>query len=135
MICKNCGALIEDEITVCPECGTAVEENEGGEIVAAKDPGKALGIISLILGIVGVVASPCTCTCFGGFLPFVASIVGIILGVIGGKKSTAAGFSNKLAKIGMILSIVGVVLFVALLIVIIIFNGASFLTGFAMPSN
>lgn len=137
MICKNCGSEVSG--AYCEYCGARVEQNgeeqqqiyrdpyvDNGyqtteQIVDAqpsqpeKDPGKGLGIAALVLGIFAILfGTICSClaACLGGFLPLVCGIAGIVLGAIGYKKSKAAGFSNKLALIGMIISIVAVVLIV-----------------------
>lgn len=97
MYCKNCGNFFENGDT-CPSCGTKMA-----------DPGKGLGIASLVLGICGLVFSwLCSCffTCFSGLFPLVLSVVGLILGIVGNNKSKAAGFKNTLATVGLILSIV-----------------------------
>jgi hypothetical protein len=129
MICNNCGCEVNGEY--CNNCGARVDYNAelnvdnsvNAEIVTpAKDPGKGLGIASLVLGIVAIAfGTICSClaACLGGFLPLVCGIVGIVLGVLANKKSKQAGFNNKLAKIGMILSIVAC----ALIVLFIILNG------------
>jgi hypothetical protein len=71
-------------------------------------PGKTLGIVSLVAGIVGFF-----------FLAFVAPIVGIITGVIGGRQSKAAGVTNTPAKAGLIISIIALVLQIILTIVLV----------------
>ena len=91
-----------------------------------EDPGQKLGTISLILGIVGLaVGSICSClfACLGGILPLAAAIVGIVLGKQAQDKSAAAGFENKRAKIGMILSIVATAIIVVFIIINAIAGG------------
>lgn len=65
----------------------------------ASDPGQTFGILSLVM------------------IPLGLTIVGIVLGVLGKKKSQAAGFSGQLSKIGLIANIVISVL-AALIIVV-----------------
>ena len=68
------------------------------------DPGKGMGIASLVLGIVGL----CTGSLFG--LGCVLGIVGIVLAVISGNKSSAVGLKrNGLAIAGLVCSIIAVV--------------------------
>lgn len=62
-------------------------------------PGKTLGIVSLVLGLVGFF-----------IIAFAAPIAGIITGVIAGRQSKAAGVKNTPAKAGLIISIVALVL-------------------------
>lgn len=89
---------------------------EGTYEAPATGGSNALAIIALICGILSLVC----CACYGaGILP---GIVGIILGVLGMKKCPKAG----MAKVGMILSIVGIVLGIIMLIVTIISGGAMY---------
>jgi len=63
------------------------------------DPGKGLSIAALVLGICGLVVP------YGGFA---TSIVGLILGIQGKKKSEAVGIQSGIAKAGIVLSIIGI---------------------------
>lgn len=80
-----------------------------------EDPGKGMGTAAFVLGIVSLSVGT-ICTCFlwylGGFLPLIAAIVGIVMGKMAMNKSAAAGFENKKAKTGMILSIVATIVIV-----------------------
>lgn len=57
-----------------------------------EDPGKTFGIISLVTSLLGI------------------SLLGLIFGIIGRKKSKAAGYSNGLALAGIIISIIGMII-------------------------
>lgn len=121
MICPTCGKEIEDGALVCEYCnqeftyeeeaveGAAEETVEtvvDGEVKA--QPSNVLAIIALVCGICGIL---------GVFAPF-TSIAAIVLAVVYMKKG---GVENKkMAKIGMILGIVGLVLFVVSCVVSII---------------
>lgn len=122
MFCTKCGTTLTED-GVCPVCNPAVEEIAVDGVAApAANPGKVLGIVSLILGIVSLVLGlpcSCACACLGSFLPFCCSIGGIITGALGMKKSSDAGMKNTLALVGLILSIVAVIVCV----LFIIFNG------------
>ena len=71
----------------------------------AEDPGKTLGIIGLVL-------------CF------VFALAGLIVSIIAKKKSTAAGFTNTPANVGVILgwifTILGVVVAIFYIIIIVV---------------
>ena len=135
MKCTFCGAELNDDAMFCTECGRAIEaapaEPAEAFVKAEKDPGKILGIIALILGIVAIalpiIAIPTFCCCgwililVAEVISFVCAIAGIILGVLGSKKSAAAGYKNILAKIGMILSIVSAALVALALVLVVIF--------------
>jgi hypothetical protein len=104
--------------------------------VPAADPGKLLNLISLICGAVGLVFSAlCTCLggCLGGFIPALVGVAAIVTGVLGMKKSKAAGFKNTKALVGVILSGVGlasIVLFVLINAIIGGLNGMSQAQGY-----
>ena len=114
--CTNCGAALAQETPV-EEVVAAVEETPVEEVIApvegvvetpAKDPGKTLGLVSLILGIAALVlGSVCSCAfaCLGGSFAFALSAAAVVTGILGMNKSKAAGFKNTLALIGMILGI------------------------------
>ena len=69
------------------------------------DPGKVMAIISLILGILGIL------TGWAWGLGCILGVVAVILGVISGNKSQAAGFPKSgLALAGLICGIVGILL-------------------------
>lgn len=62
-----------------------------GQAVPAQDPGRTLGIVGLV----------CSVLC---------SIVGLVVSIIALNKSKAAGYNNQLAKAGIVVSIVMMVL-------------------------
>lgn len=127
MKCNNCG---NENVTgaFCEVCGTEmvaepiaeatnepviVNEANVVEADAAVDPGKTLGTVSMILGIVGIVLGitcPCAFACLGSIAPFIISVAGVILGILAMSKSKAAGLKNKTALIGVILCAVAIVL-------------------------
>ena len=115
VFCANCGASLQVEeaqtqtYTPAPDFGTAPEINPTVEVV---DPGKKMGLAAFILGIVSTALSvlcSCVCGCIGP-VALIAGVVGLILSVMAVKKSKAVGIDNKQAKIGFILSAVGVAL-------------------------
>ena len=126
MLCNNCGNLLADDAAFCNACGASTNPAPEPQqptyappqptyVPTLEDPGKGMGTAALVLGICGL-SLGVLCTCFlwyvGGFLPLIAAVVGIILGKMGMNKSAAAGFENKRAKTGMILSIVAVIVIV-----------------------
>lgn len=122
MFCTNCGTTLTED-GVCPVCNPVTEEIVVDDVAApAVNPGKTLGLISMILGIASLVLGlpcSCVCACLGSLLPFCCSVGGIITGALGMKKSSYAGMKNTMALVGLILSIVAIVVCV----VFIIFNG------------
>ena len=115
MYCNKCGNNVADGLAYCDVCGAELNADsyadEVLDVSPATDPGKTLGIVALILGIVALLTSfVCTGLCTF-FIPLGCAIAGIIVAVIGMKKSKQAGFKNTLALIGMILSIAGLVIF------------------------
>ena len=159
MKCNACGAELANNATVCDACGasvTPIEEALEGEVltnVPQKNPGKTLGIASFILALSSVVLPillDSCCTCASLFLPFlvfgaiipglirsIGPVVGLILGIIGLKKSKAAGYKNGLALAGVIISailigltVLGIIIGVVLAILYFAFGiGAGLLVG------
>jgi len=63
-----------------------------------QDPGKGLGIASMVLGIVSLVIP---------FAGLATAIVGLILGVLAKKKSAEVGMQSGMATAGIVCSIIG----------------------------
>ena len=171
MICTNCGAVLDDDLNFCTQCGTplkqtdVVSENVEAEAYAPEavtdeayvpeevytpevndevyvpqveqepsfdtqfspefdqtayapplpqnDPGKGLGIASMVVSIVGAVL----CNLFG-----ITPIVGLILGIVANSKSKKAGFKNGFAIAGIVIGAVSIVLFVLCIVVTVILS-------------
>lgn len=77
----------------------------------AEDPGKTMGIISLVLGL----------------LPF--GLIGLILGIVARSKSKAAGYNNGIALAGIIVSSITMVIgaIIGILMVVGMVAGVSIL--------
>ena len=126
MFCNNCNAYIPDGSTYCESCGAPVAATP------AVDPGKQQGTTALVLGIVALsLGTICSClfACLGGLIPLVCAIIGLVLGKSAMSKSQAAGFENKQAKTGMILSIIAIVIIVVFIIANAILGGALAASG------
>ena len=152
MFCTKCGSPLPED-GICRVCAVseepiaepvaepvaepiepaAIEEIPNAEPAEATpelpavDPGKTLGIISMILGIVAVLLnSVCSCIpllgCVTTVIAIIAAIAGAVLGFIAMSKSKAAGFKNTLALVGVILSIASVALWLFSLIFSLIFG-------------
>ncbi len=152
MVCNVCGASNADDAKFCANCGNvfgnAAAEQAGNSFgydpnVASvepnysttpeiTDPGKTFGLVSMIIGIVstvlGLVCS-CALSCIGGFLPALAGIAGIVLGILGMNKSKQVGLKNKFALIGIILSSVGVGVVLIIVIINLILGASGLATG------
>lgn len=105
MICNNCGAEINDNIRICPNCG-AIVSGEKQNVTAASTYVGPMGNPTpvLVWGILGLAFS-----CF-----FFTGLLGVIFSIIGLTKAKeynafTSGGSSRQATIGKILSIVGVV--------------------------
>ena len=150
MVCKNCGANNVDNSVFCANCGASLAEETANtytptpdfgnagvapEItptVEAVDPGKKLGLAAFILGIVSTALSvlcSCACACMGP-VAFIVGVVGIILSVMAVKKSKAVGIDNKQAKIGFILSAVGVLLNIIAFIISLVLSASGVMEDF-----
>lgn len=122
MFCNKCGKEIDDGSRFCNHCGATltpapapVQTN-----TAPIDPGKSYGDLSYILGIVSLVLS-IGVFCTYGSVNFIACILGIVFGFVGKSQSEAAGFENKKAKTGILLSFVALglaILFLAIFLVL-----------------
>lgn len=111
MFCKKCGKEIPDGSAVCPECGENL--NTYVKVEEPVNPGRTLGVTSLILGAAALATQVLGNT---SILTFPAAIAGIICALIAMSKSKAADMKCSSAKIGIILSIVSAVIDVVTLI-------------------
>ena len=148
MFCTKCGSTL-NENGYCPICDAPVSDPIDPELIfeqppVGSNPGLGLGIAGMVLGILSVLSLICCCTCltYSVFIvPVLAGLfgtIGLILSLMGKKKSQSAGFSNAFALVGLITSIVGLVIavvFIAILVFIIAIYGVAFLGTFASSSS
>jgi hypothetical protein len=144
MICKNCGTLVEEGVTFCTNCGTAMdattEEMLPTEEVTTEapvqDPGKVMGIVGMALGIASAVLALCTFCCNPCYSLTALSIflgaAGVVPSILGMNKSKAVGLKNTMALVGLITGIAGIaiaVVFLTVAVLISIFSyGLNFFT-------
>jgi hypothetical protein len=99
-----------------------------GPAGAVPNPGKGLSIAGMVLGIVCLAIM---CIPYINFLSIPCAIVGLILSIMGKKKSKAAGQPTGMATAGIILSIIAL----ALAIIIVLIVGLLFGLIFAAASQ
>ena len=132
MYCNNCGKDVAEGLTYCDACGAELNaetfSDEELDIAPAKDTGKTLGIVSLILSIASVILGvpcSCACACLGGIVPFLCAVGSIVTGAIGMSKSKAAGYKNTLGLIGIIISVVAIIVIIVFVIINAVLGGMS----------
>ena len=69
MYCMKCGKEIEDGTNFCPNCGMNLRANETARPIQ-QEQGSGKSIVSLVLGIVGIIA-------------WIIPIIGLPIGLIG----------------------------------------------------
>lgn len=126
MFCKNCGREINDGVTFCPYCGVAVSQENTSEPSAAgmeqpytnpqqvtyeqtpysQQPQNTgvdgFAIASLVLGIASFIIIP---------------LIGAILAIVFGNISKRNRGANTMARVGKILGIVALVLWIVIVFV------------------
>jgi hypothetical protein len=134
MICKYCGADIQDGATFCASCGAAVEAGAASYEVPAEEtvvydatpvqaPSKTpliLGIVSMVCALLAPIGSCGYCCCGApGLLLWIGSIVTAIISFVQAKKNGQK--KNGFAIAGLIIAIafvvlgaIGVILYIAL---------------------
>ena len=147
MFCKTCGTPIEEGANACTVCGTYVDnptpvETTNPQPVYSKpvdtvpapttDPGQSAGSTALAMGIValaiGTIGS-CLIGCLAGFASLVCAVIGIVMGIQAMNKSKAAGVENNDAKLGLILSIIAIALFLISIVINVVAFGFIVATG------
>lgn len=105
MLCEKCGAAINENIRICPQCGTPIRGEEQN-ITSNSTYQGPLGNTTpvLVWGIIGLAFA----------LIFYFNILGIIFSIVGLKKANAyneftGDAQSKKVKIGKKLSIAGVI--------------------------
>lgn len=114
--CQKCGKEISETAAVCIHCGEAIKTAESVNTVIKNNPGKGFGIASMILGICSL------CIPYVGIL---GAIVGLILGVIGKKKSLEAGMPSGMATAGIVMSIIALAWSIVCVIYCVVCYGAA----------
>lgn len=104
MYCVKCGEQLPDESNSCPHCGESYEKMLISNMNEAEDPGKQLGLASMILGLISV-ASQFLVVFAGLALP--AAIAALVCGFVGKNRSAQVGLKNTNAKVGIICGFVG----------------------------
>ncbi len=125
MFCPKCGKEIMDEAVICPKCGCAVQidcANDSGSEM--KSAGKGFCISGLVLGIVSLVFS------WIWYISLSASIVGLVLSVVGRKKAKLASAPTGIGTAGMVLSIIGLSITGLVVLFTVVLAGA-FVAAFA----
>ena len=86
MFCKNCGKEISDEAVICPNCGVPVQKEQ-----APVEQKNTIATVGLVLS-------------------FFVSVVGLILSIVGLKKSAELnGAGKKVAIAGIVISAIEIV--------------------------
>ena len=131
MICQKCGKELNENFQVCPYCGSQIQQDVniqqnasynygnqqmpqsgsysyGNQANYAQQPKKknTIGILSLILGIAGLLLS---CVIVG----IVPAIAAVVLGIIGIVKNNGKGQSIA----GIVCGIIGILIFLFALII------------------
>ena len=124
--CIKCGQEINENAVFCTYCGAeqkkVIFQESASEVIITKEveptvteekKGNALGIVSMILGILSVLC------CAGGCMGFIFSIVATVLAIVekskNGKMSgmALAGLITGIA--GIVLSLIGAIMFLPIL--------------------
>ena len=97
MFCKNCGKEIDDKAEICVYCGVSVKEAKEEE----KKKTNAFGIAGFVVALLSL---------WLGLYFCIASIVGLVLSVVGMKNSKECTSCNGLAIAGLVLGIISLVI-------------------------
>lgn len=96
MFCKNCGKEIDDKAELCVYCGVPTKY-----VVRENEKTNGCAIAGLIISILSI---------WFGALFCISSVLGIILSVVGMKKSKVCTKYNGLAVAGLVIGIISLVI-------------------------
>lgn len=57
MFCQNCGNKLDENAYVCVNCGVVLRKRSETKVINNRSNNKALGIVSVILGVISIVLS------------------------------------------------------------------------------
>ena len=118
MFFKNCGQEIDDNAIICPHCGVATEKF-GGDPATENAPvakkTNVYAIVGFVLAVVGIVVEFVLSALVGLFIE-IATLVVSIYGVIAANKKNQN--LKGLAVAGIVLSAIGIVIFILLITVL-----------------
>lgn len=137
--CDQCGSVLdkgasntnnqnfvkEESVSTESTESTVPTEPVVPRVVMTEDPGKNNGMIGMILGIAALVIGPilsCICFCLGSIFPIGLAVGGIVVSKMAEKTSKEAGFENKNAKYGFILSIAAIAVSIIVPILYFVFS-------------
>lgn len=128
MFCSICGKKNSENTAFCPNCGNPMHRpapfTQPQDVPAAPAapvspsgelPGKTMGIVGMILGIISILFGCCT-----PIFPMICAIVGLVLSCISRKKASGVLRKNNFSLAGLICSIIGLVFSVIYSIIFII---------------
>lgn len=113
MYCKNCGKEVDDNAVVCVHCGVALKDLSTPAAPVRKVNG--LAIAGFVVALVSIYLGVYFC---------IASIVGLVLSIVGMCMSKKYNSCNGFAIAGLIISIVSVIIWLFVWILV----GAAILT-------
>lgn len=96
MFCKNCGKEIDDKAAICVYCGVSTKAE-----CEEKEKTNGFGIAGFVVSLVSLWLGSYYC---------IASIVGLVLSIIGMSKSKVCGKCNGLAVAGLVIGIISLVI-------------------------
>lgn len=96
MFCKNCGKEIDDKAAICVYCGVPTKAE-----CEEKEKTNGFGIAGFVVSLVSLWLGSFYC---------IASIVGLVLSIIGMSKSKVCGKCNGLAVAGLVIGIISLVI-------------------------
>ena len=94
MFCKNCGKEIDDKAEICVYCGVSVRDNNGQQKTL-----NGFGIAGFIVSLLSL---------WLGLYYCIASIVGLVLSIVGMYYSKKCSSCNGLAIAGLVIGIISV---------------------------
>ncbi len=96
------------------------------------NPGKGLSIAGMVLGIVSLAV---LCIPYVNFLSLICAIVGLILSIMGKKKSKAANAPTGMATAGIVLSIIALAIAIIVVLIVGLLIGVVFATANEIQYN
>lgn len=101
MFCKNCGKEVDDNASVCIYCGAALKDLNAPTPAAPARKVNGLAIAGFIVALLSLYLGVYFC---------IASIVGLVLSIVGMCLSKKYNSCNGLAIAGLVISIISLII-------------------------
>lgn len=126
--CTNCGNVLNDNVTICPKCGMQITQSNGANQMNNMNTIPSMDTTNTMNNMNAVPSTNKTngIAIAGLILSFIIPIIGLVLSIIGLKKSKEINNGRGLSIAGIIISAIFTV--ISIIIIVLMFSSAMSVT-------